>query len=256
MMASNEPNDTGGTTTATDFRERLPRVYELFCDQVPDRFLPNAYLHDFENSLDTCRSMFEAFIDLEKELDMLDSQSFGTLKAEIAPLLHSATQEERGIQQAFNRVNEIKGYIHLKKDMGCKDVSFIPRSDRRTPDLQGFLGPTKVLCEVKTINISQDEMEFRKGRSVRRGTPPLTEGFFRKLDDDMATAKKQLYNYDPSDETMHAAYIFVQLDDWVGDNDEINFPLILRHIAEKRPQGLTIILHIKTIRSEMHQVIS
>ena len=75
----------------------------------------------------------------------------------------------RGWQQLFDILNQARAYNYLKT-LGCSNILFIPRADNqalRTPDIEAILGSDRVLCEVKTINISQKEIHARTSFTVR-----------------------------------------------------------------------------------------
>ena len=70
-------------------------------------------------------------------------------------------RKARGWQQLFNALGEACAYNYLWKYEGFSAVRFIPESNDRTPDLEGVRDHERVLCEVKTINISDDEVGAR-----------------------------------------------------------------------------------------------
>ena len=79
------------------------------------------------------------------------------------------------------------------------------------PDLEGVLDSGKrVLCEVKTINRSDDDV--RPGEQLRKASPQPAEGFFRKLDSNIAKAKSQVRVYDPDGDAKHLVYVNVRFD--------------------------------------------
>src|ERR1039458_3272431 len=78
----------------------------------------------------------------------------------------SSRPEYRGWQALFDRLNEAKAYRYLTK-IGCSSVVFIPRTIKQTPDSEGWLEGQQILCEVKTINISDEEVNARRSFAVR-----------------------------------------------------------------------------------------
>jgi len=136
---------------------------------------------------------------MDADLQGLDPASWSHLKADLVPLL-AKKDARRGWEPLFDKLNEAKGYNYLVR-IGCKDVRFIPRSLRqgqKTLDLQGALGPTKVLCEVKTINVSQVELAHRKNASVRTILTQLPVEFFDKLKSTLETARNQMTAFCPA----------------------------------------------------------
>jgi hypothetical protein len=134
-----------------------------------------------------------------------------SLSSETIPLL-TRRDPARGWRALFDKLNEAKGYNYLTR-IGCTNVGFIPRSQgQKTPDLEGFLGSERVLCEVKTINVSEDECEFRKGMfGVKNIVIQLPRQFLNKLESTLQTAQDQMAVYCPKAEKI--AYVVVNYDD-------------------------------------------
>jgi hypothetical protein len=82
---------------------------------------------------------------------------------------------------------------------------------QKTPDLCGYAGPVKALCEVKTINISEIEADRRSSGGVGSSENQLPDGFFNKLALDLALAKTQMDAYDAGPVTRRIAYVIVNL---------------------------------------------
>ena len=176
---------------------------------------PDAYFRDFDNTARETPVKLKHFRHIEEDLRGLDPDSWAQLKAELVPLL-TARDERRGWQALFDKLNEAKGYNHLVRILGCTSVKFIPRSKvqgQKTPDLEGSLGPIKVLCEVKTINISKIEEGCRNEHTVRTISTQLPEGFFNKLKADLETAGKQMAAYCSVAPARRIAYVVVNYDD-------------------------------------------
>jgi len=153
--------------------------------------------------------------DIESELQGLDLVSWDLLKTEVAPLV-AKKDLKRGWQHLWDKLNEAKGYNYLV-GMGCSEVRFIRRASakrQRTPDVEGMLGATKVLCEVKTINPSENEMAHRsRDFSVSTTSIRLSAGFFNKLKETLETARDQMAAYCSAVGTRKIALIAVNYDD-------------------------------------------
>jgi hypothetical protein len=207
-------------------RKELSRIYEL-CDLLPNPLPPGAYFRDFDKNLTEsphdgvmtlvnciARVRRKQFRDIESDLQGLDAAAWTYLKAEVAPLL-TAKHETRGWQPLFDKLNQVKAFNYLIR-IGCSDVRFIPESSakgQQTPDLGALAGRQKVLCEVKTINISEIEACRRHSQGVGTSTDQLPDGFFRKLASDLTQAKKQMLAYDPDSATRKLAYVIANFDD-------------------------------------------
>ena len=112
--------------------------------------------------------------------------------------------------------NEARGYVHLQRcGLG---IAFIPPADRKTPDLRAILTGAPVLCEVKTINISQDEAEHRErvaqGVFEVSSTPgQVTAGMLSKVTNDIADGLAQLDSEDPHHAARHIVFTVLNFDD-------------------------------------------
>jgi hypothetical protein len=193
----------------------LVRLYELQ-EQMGNSPPEDAYSFDAKDNAVALRH----FQDIEADLQGLDAESWRFLKGELIPLL-TRRDEVRGWQALFDKLNEAKGYNYLTRVAKCSDVNFIPRSSRqgqKTPDLQGFLQSAEVLCEVKTINVSDDEREFRDGRfGVKSIVTRLPIEFFNKLKSTLEVARNQMLAYSASAETKKITYVVVNYDDVLHD---------------------------------------
>jgi Protein of unknown function (DUF2442) len=215
------------------FRSQLPRFYEL--KDLSDPSNKDAYFQNFEDHLqdETC---FRTFVRWEENLQGLDAAAWTSLKSKACTYLNR-NKKGRGWQQFFNVLGEACGYNYLGKYEGCSAVRFIPESNDRTPDLEGVRDHERVLCEVKTINISDEEVRARRVPSVvRKLSNQLEEGFFGKIDSDIACAKSQLDSYDPHGDAQHLVYINICFDDLFALYKEDYFQQIQRHLLEHPPE--------------------
>jgi hypothetical protein len=195
------------------YRHELTRVYELR-EMIQDPLSLNAYFRDFDEHLREYPVMLKHFRDIEKEPQGLDASAWNHLKGKAAPFLIKKS-ETRGWYQLFDTLNEAKGYNHLLQ-MGCTNVEFIPVSSTRgkgTPDLKGVMSTTQVLCEVKTINVSEAEADRRHSGAAGSTHLQLPDGFFRKFKSDMETAKNQMVKFDADETVRRVVYIIVNFDD-------------------------------------------
>jgi hypothetical protein len=226
------------------YRKELPRLYELI-DRRPQS--PDAYFVDLGTSLGENGVKLKHFRHIEEDLRGLDPDSWEQLKAELIPLF-TARDAKRGWQALFDKLNEAKGYNHLARVIGCTSVRFIPRSKRRgqrTPDLEGSLGSVKVLCEVKTINISEIEKRHRNDHTVRTISNQLQGGFFDKLKSDLEAAGKQMVAYCSVAKTRRIAYVIVNYDDLLHEYAHDYSKQIDAFIACNPVPGLEVYFDIK-----------
>jgi|ERR1035441_5310122 hypothetical protein len=221
------------------FRSHLPRLYELR-DLIPDPDSPDAYFQDFEAVLQDhlAKAVFAGW---ERKVQDLDEDAWKTLKGEASQYLR-CRDPRRGWYQLFDILGQADAYKHLI-DIGCSRVRFIPRSDkegRRTPDLEGWIDSRRVLCEVKTINLSDAEIRERGEFTARGVKSQLDCGFFRKLQSDIKEATDQLHADDATGEARHLVYIRIYFDDWVGYYKEDYLRQIDQYLRDNPISGIEI----------------
>ena len=183
------------------------------------------------------------FVDLERDFQGLDVQAWEHLKNEACPRLRQR-DSKRGWQQLFDILNEAKGYNYLKR-IGCTDIRFVPRASTRTPDLQAALEGAKVLCDVKTINISKDEAERRTNHGVGTITRELSNEFFKKLSDDIQNASSQMHAFNSENDAHRIIYVVVNFDDNLHEYAEDYRTQIEAHLASLSKSSAKIVLDIK-----------
>jgi hypothetical protein len=224
------------------FHKEFPRVYELR-ELIEDPSVQSAYFQDFENSIRSEPEKKEAWLAWEQELQGLDAESWKFLKSKMLPHLAKRDPSGRGWQQLITILNQARAYNFLLRVVGCSSVRFIPESKRETPDLQGELDFLKVLCEVKTINISEDEVLARQDRTARTITDRLGPGFFKKLMLDLKKAKEQITSYDSSPNVRQNVYIITNFDDLLAEYKERYYHQIDQYFADHPTDGFEIVFH-------------
>jgi hypothetical protein len=226
------------------YRKALPRIYELR-DLIPNPVPPAAYFRNLDQSLSENPIKLRQFRDIEADLAGLDARAWALLKSEVTPLL-TAKDAKRGWQPLFDKLNQAKAFNYLKR-IGCASIEFIPGSTvtgQQTPDLQAELDSTKVLCEVKTVNISESEANRRYTGGVGTSTDQLGEGFFGKLGSDLKKAKAQMLAY-CADNTRKIAYVIVNFDDGLHEYVDRYRLQIDRYVATNPVADLTVVFDIK-----------
>ena len=227
------------------YRKELPRVYELH-DLIQNPRPPDAYFRDFDRSLGEYPQKRKQFRDIESDLQGLDSAAWAYLKTEAASLL-VAKDAKRGWQMLFDILNQAKAYNYLK-GLGCTNIAFIPVSrikGQLTPDLKADLGFGKILCEVKTINMSEMEATRRQIGGVGTSTDRLEEGFFNKLTSDLTRAKAQMLAYCADSATRRIAYVIVNFDDTLHEYSDRYQAQIDQYVACNPVPELEIVFDIK-----------
>lgn len=227
----------------SSLRDDLPRVFELK-DMLADPSHPDAYFQNFEESLNRNPSKREAFQRLERQLAVLDNNAWRDLKERAAIQLQTR-DAGRGWQALFDIFSEANGFAYLQS-IGSTGIRFIPRTKGKTPDLEGRLDGRPVLCEVKTINVSQDEADARhrihQGEIVSsRVSTRVGDGFLRKLNSNLANAIEQLDAQDPQREARRIVLTVVHFDDWVGDYQREYFAQIDEYLFANPVSGAELV---------------
>ncbi len=225
------------------FRQEMPRVYELR-DLIIDTSKPCAYFQDFDGSIRDEPSKKQVWLACEREFQRLDPESWQFLKSEALPYLMTR-DAGRGWQQLISILNQARAHNYLT-DEGCLGVRFIPRSEingKETPDLEGVLNGMKVLCEVKTVNISDAEATRRQTGGVGSITNSLDEGFFRKLRSALLKANRQMEVYGGKGDVRRIAFVVLNFDDFLCEHKADYFGQIDRHLAANPISGVDIVFY-------------
>ena len=226
---------SAGAAPTESLRERLPRAFELK-DLVETPAHPHAYFQGFEESLASRPLKLDAFLRLEGQLAYLDEQSWSDLKARAARHLVSTRREEgRGWQQLFDALNEARAYGYLLR-RGCTDIRFVAPGDTKRPDLEAQLDGRVILCEVKTLNISDQQAERNKRMEsevcLTKVTPSLPDEFLaNKLASTLERASQQLAGHDPARRAQWIVYVVLNLDPLAVDYEVEQYRQIDDYLA-------------------------
>lgn len=242
------PAPTPALISAKALRDELPRVFELK-DTLDDAENPNAFFQNFEESLRQSDQKFEAFRKIEKFLSVLDDKAWSTVKyTAFGHLVRPSVSKGRGWQSLFDVLSEARAYAYLH-DIGCSDIHFIDRSNQPTPDIEARFAERRVICEVKTINISNDEAG-RRGR-VYSGTPvaskvptQLGPHYLSKLSKTLTNAVRQLDAFDPAREARRIVFLVLHFDDWVGDYYPSYFREIDAYLLDHPVEGAELVFFL------------
>ena len=165
----------------------------------------------------------QAFTLIEEELSQLYDESWSLLKNEACKLCITS-DTNRGWSQLFDKLNEAKGYCFLKS-MGCVNIRFIPRAKKKnieTPDLEGWKDKSNILCEVKTINISDQNIMAGKKIKAQTVDDSITPGLKKKLENMFTKASSQLNSYPVTTNTNKFIYLIITYDEDLDYKNELN----------------------------------
>jgi len=134
------------------------------------------------------------YLAYEQALSTIDQESWETLQEKaIAHFIdHREGQQKQGF---FNQLNDAFAYEYLIKE-GCKDVRVLREGKGIQSDIEYTKNSEKCFCEVKTMGISDAEIEWRAASrvnpQVRSSFQELFGGFLRKLKSALDTAGRQI----------------------------------------------------------------
>ena len=221
------------------FRRELSRLYELK-DCIANPTAPEAYFQNFDENVADLH-IRHGYLRWEWALQGLDAHAWKQLKTEIVPRL-TQRDEDRGWQALFDTLGEARGYAYLKL-IGCTNIRFIPRAKEPTPDLEATIDSARLLCEVKTINPSAEEIEARRNPLTVRSLPiDLTPHFLRKLGGKIAEARSQLLSHDPQSEAKHVVYVNINFDDFFAECKESYFRQIDEYLSNEPISDVRLII--------------
>lgn len=212
----------------------LPRVNELRA-LIADPSADSAYFgQDFDERFRASPARQRVWLGRERELEALDDIAWAFLKDEARPYLIRKDKSGRGWQQLFAILNQASAYNFLTQQLHCIDVRFVPRDARaETPDLEATSDGQVVLCEVKTISESKDEIKARRDGTGTYTGPELGEGSFSKLISDISKARNQMAAYGGNSTTRKVVYIVIDFDDPLGEYKDAHYSQIDNFLAER-----------------------
>ncbi len=197
----------------------LDRVIKLK-NEILAEFPKDEYFNNFEATLDDkivlCN--WEVY---EKIFQNLDEKAWQILK-EKSKKHFKGSRVNNWKEPFFNHLNEAFGYSYLLK-MGFSDIQYIEdlkKKNASVPDLKCKNDVGELICEVKTINTSKEELEQRKKLVAREGfDSKLNKVFIEKLESTILQAKTQISNYNVDAQKL--VFLIIHYDDFfVIYNDE------------------------------------
>ena len=223
--------------------EVFPRLYDLIA-AVKYPTHPEAYFQHFDERLEESEHVRSVYIKVERSLQALDEESWRDLR-ERAVALTVQRDPTRGWQALFDTLNEAKAFAYLQ-GLGCSEVRFIKPGRVKRPDLSALLHGQRVLCEVKTINISADEANRRErvnqGEMIVVSVPTTVKiQMLDKVTDTLTRAIAQLDHEDPTRAARRFIFVVLHFDDWVGDYQTEYIAQIDAHLAGNPMLGAELV---------------
>jgi hypothetical protein len=190
----------------------MKRIRELITE-LRTKYPSDNFFANFESSCLSEPAKRKHYRSYNDALMLLDKDSWEILKAKAIEQFgnHRAGQLKQGF---FNQLNEAFAYRYLLRRR-FKSIRFIPEATKKTPDIRFTDGGKESYCEVKTMGISNDEINRRKG-GVYSGTIylDLSPGFLNKLKDAITLAWEQIHSLGPTG----LVFILIRFDDIALDH--------------------------------------
>ncbi len=180
------------------YRENLSRLSQIV-DLVASNYSHRIW-EDRDDGPDIEPIKRGFFCRLELNLDALAERDWQALLKKVTPRFkkrHVVNGRDRGWQLAFDILNEAESYRWLASK-GFAELQFFPeQSTKRAPDIAALYRHEKWLCEVKTLNRSDREIENRIGSAVRSSSDRLEDSFISgKLMNVLSVARQQFEGHE------------------------------------------------------------
>lgn len=169
----------------------MQRIGELI-DAVRRRYPCDQFFHEFEEQVRCLPLKAQDYKTYEDAFGTLDDESWRILSGKAIEQFQNH-RNGNWKQGFFNQLNEAFAYRYLKS-MGCLDVKFLHEDGAICPDISYMDGLDQAFCEVKTINISDDEIG-RRAEKRFSNTPQggsLDAKCINKLNNTIDTAVQQM----------------------------------------------------------------
>jgi hypothetical protein len=203
--------------------------FKLLIRELRNRFPNDEWLKNYDETIKYKDETFHEKYDIYSDaLECLNQASWEVLLNK-APALLKQTDLERGKIAFFNELNETLAYQYLI-ECGFENVQLLEAKDQKNKkncdlefhknkkncDLEFHKAGSQYFCEVKTINVSIEELERSSKGEVFDGSvyAQLNDNFFKKMSDCIDVAKVQLKSR--SDSSENVIYLVVHFDDWTG----------------------------------------
>jgi hypothetical protein len=225
------------------YRSRLQRIYELL-DSSKDIGSARNYFRNFEEVLSNGKTPFPYFKNWEDILQTLDADNWIICKSKAVRYVTAKDAMRRDWHQLFDALVEARAYKYLR-DEGYGGIHFIEEQPEiKAPDLEAFRDKERILCEVKSINRSNDALAAKQQPFSQITTSiTLNEGFITKLESHFNKARCQMKAADPNNEALHQLFINVSFDDFVGDCQELYYDQIDAYLGANPHPDFEVVIY-------------
>jgi hypothetical protein len=210
------------------FRELIARIQE--------RYPSDDFFAKFEQSCGAEPSIRSHYRSYNKALMLLDNKSWSVLSEKAINHFRDERKGQRK-QGFFNQLNEAFAYRYLLR-RGFKDIQFIKETKGKTPDISFVDRGTVGYCEVKTIGISDAEINRRETPGVHDGRVyfNLSVKIQRTLESDIREAWAQIHSVGENG----LIFVLIRFDDIASDYYERNRKQLTEFCRIRRFENLVI----------------
>lgn len=215
------------------------------------------YFSNFIDSIKEWQPKKQHMKKYEGYLNVLDNASWNTIKYGLVEL-SKKKHESYGWRYLFDKWNEVIAFAYLRS-IGCSNIEFVPtscKSGEKTPDLRAVLEGDELLCEVKTIGISDVEALRRKVGGVSSKERMINEGFIKKLLDDVGKAIKQIDKFASGRRAKRIVFVYINFDDILGEYADEYFLQIANVLRRQKFPDVDVVLRTNNVFfSELTEVV-
>jgi hypothetical protein len=228
----------------------MKRIHEIIGD-LRHRYPRDDFFSSFEESCRISPEKRYYYCLYNKALMVLDDESWAILKDKALQhyLDHRKGQKKQGF---FNQLNEAFAYRYLVRK-GFDGVRLIEEGARTSPDIRLTVHNIQSYCEVKTLGISEDEINRRSSHNVIDGAvyASLSDGFLKKFADAVGTARKQIQAWGSNG----LVYVIIRFDDIALDYYQDYRKQLIRFARNQGFENLFIKIGLRGNKSILHNVV-
>ncbi len=171
----------------------MRRIRELVGD-IRTHYPEDGFFSFFENTRRDYPRLWKTVLAYDRALMALDDTSWQILKNKALQHYLDHPRPGQKKQGFFNQLNEAFAYRYLI-NQGFTDVRFIEEEKNKSPDIRFMVHNTQAYCEVKTLGISDKEIDRRNRMTVfdpMEVYVKLSDGFLNKFSDAIDSAWRQI----------------------------------------------------------------